>query len=123
MTAPAAPVSRPALPPTEPRPPRWRFLRSVVAVRGRRPALTVLVTAALLALPPWHLDLRTPFIYAGDGFQHMVYTKGFVENGWYLHNPSLGAPGEMDLREFPAGDTSCRACSSSSWACSRTIRG
>ncbi|MBE7212890.1 MAG: hypothetical protein INR65_17900, partial [Gluconacetobacter diazotrophicus] len=88
MTGPVFPADRPWL----------RRLVPYVVVA----AVTTL--ALLRWFPPWHMDLRAPFNYSGDGLQHLMYTKGIVENGWYLHNPSLGAPGEMDLREFPAVD-------------------
>ena len=91
--APAAPA---------PRRPRFRFLLKLVPWAA---VLAVTLLAMALYFQPWRVDWRAPLIYTGDGLQHMMYTKGFLENGWYLHNPSLGAPGEMDLREFPGADT------------------
>ena len=80
----------------------WQRLRPL-APYGWVLALTLLVLT--LALRLWSLDFRTPTNYGGDGTLHLMFTKGLVENGWYLTNPSLGAPGEMDMREFPAVDT------------------
>ena len=79
-----------------------RYLRPLAAY-GLVLALTLLVLT--LALRLWDLDFRTPTNYGGDGTLHLMFTKGLLENGWFLTNPSLGAPGEMDLREFPAVDT------------------
>ena len=80
---------------------RSRVARSLAAY-GLALALTLLVLT--LALRLWNLDFHTPTNYGGDGTLHLMFTKGLVENGWFLTNPSLGAPGEMDLREFPAVD-------------------
>ena len=79
-----------------------RSLRPLAAY-GLVLALTLLVLT--LALRLWDLDFHTPTNYGGDGTLHLMFTKGLLENGWFLTNPSLGAPGEMDLREFPAVDT------------------
>ena len=79
-----------------------RVIRSL-APYGLVLALTLLVLT--LALRLWNLDFHVPTNYGGDGTLHLMFTKGLLENGWYLTNPSLGAPGEMDLREFPAVDT------------------
>ena len=82
--------------------PRFRWWQRLVPY-----AVVFAVTMAALALvfDLWQFNFRLPIYYGGDGLQHLMFTKAFVENGWYLHNPSLGAPGEMDLREFPAADT------------------
>ena len=79
-----------------------RHLRPLAAY-GLVLALTLLVLT--LALRLWDLDFHVPTNYGGDGTLHLMFTKGLLENGWFLTNPSLGAPGEMDLREFPAVDT------------------
>ena len=35
----------------------------------------------------------------------MVWIKGIVENGWYLHNPAVGAPDGLDMRDFPLAES------------------
>ncbi len=85
-----------------PRRPRFRFLLKLVPTAA---LLAVTLLAMAVYFRPWRVDWRAPLIYTGDGLQHMMYTKGILENGWFLYNPSLGAPGEMDLREFPGADT------------------
>src|SRR5437879_7632677 len=34
----------------------------------------------------------------------MVLIKGMVENGWYLHNPAVGAPTGLDMYDFPMAE-------------------
>ena len=54
----------------------------------------------------WRADIRVPIQYGNGGdltFECML-AKDIVDNGWPLHNPRLGAPGEQDLRDFPMPD-------------------
>jgi phosphoglycerol transferase len=53
----------------------------------------------------WEANLHVPFAYHGDTVLMHLIVKGTVENGWYLHNEALGAPGAMDLHDFPMADT------------------
>ena len=96
------PAAEPAVNPPGVGLPR-RLVARPLAAYGLVLALTLLVLTLVLRL--WSLDFHTPTNYGGDGTLHLMFTKGLVENGWYLTNPSLGAPGEMDLHEFPAVDT------------------
>ena len=66
-------------------------------------ALCVLILCYFLKV--WRADLRVPFFYAGDSIFWLTLTKGIVDNGWYLQNPSVGAPGGLQLYDFPAFDT------------------
>ena len=51
-------------------------------------------------------DLSVPFIYdGGDATYHAMVIKAIITNGWYLTNPSLGAPGVMEMHDFPMPDT------------------
>src|SRR5690349_20493640 len=52
----------------------------------------------------WRADLSVPLAYSGDSLfmQHLV--KGLIENGWYMHNDSLSAPGSLDAHDFPMTD-------------------
>lgn len=66
--------------------------------------LSALILCFLFKL--WRADLRVPLHYNGDALLHAMFIKGMVENGWYWQNPSLGAPGELELYDFPAVDNS-----------------
>src|SRR5262245_16456975 len=51
-------------------------------------------------------DLSVPFVYdGGDATFHAMVIKAIITNGWYLTNPSLGAPGVMEMHDFPMPDT------------------
>jgi phosphoglycerol transferase len=65
-----------------------------------------LVSCALtaLTLQLWHADLHVPLTYRGDALCTQALVKGLVENGWYAQNPSLGAPGAMDMRDYPVAN-------------------
>jgi hypothetical protein len=77
-----------------------------MSVRRRDLAGAVLSMAIALAgaaavLELWDADLRAPLAYGGDANLLHTFVKGIVENGWYLENPSLGAPGETDFHDYP----------------------
>ena len=66
--------------------------------------VTVLTVAVLVAaLDLGRADLRVPLNYTvgGDVMLHATMYKGIADNGWYLENPWLGAPGVMKLYDFP----------------------
>jgi phosphoglycerol transferase len=65
--------------------------------------LCVLLLTFVLQL--WRADLRVPFQYYGDAVWNLALVKGLLEDGWYLHNDCLGAPGSMDLHDFPFVDS------------------
>ena len=92
------PVPPAALPPQLHR----GFLRGLVAYGA---VLLLTLLGLILTLHLRGLDLTCPIAYGGDGMLHLMFTKAFVENGWYLHNPWLGAPFTMEMYEFPAADT------------------
>jgi phosphoglycerol transferase len=65
--------------------------------------LCLLLLAVVLEL--WRADLRVPFQYFGDAVWNLACVKGLLETGWYLHNDCLGAPGSMDMHDFPLVDS------------------
>ena len=50
----------------------------------------------------WDAPLRVPFVPNGDSLLGFVAIKSMLENGWYLFNPSLGAPHGQQLYDFGA---------------------
>ncbi len=72
-------------------------------------ALATFLGAAVFALvfQPWSARLSVPFSYSngGDAHFHLTLLKTICETGWYLVNPNLGAPGVMDLHDFPCIET------------------
>ena len=52
----------------------------------------------------WRADLHVPFYYIGDSLFYAMSTKGLIENGWYWQNPAIGAPGILQMYEFPTFD-------------------
>src|SRR5262245_61671281 len=57
-----------------------------------------------VSLRLWLADLDVPLSTGGDNWMNLAWTKGVAETGWYLHNDRLGAPHEMDLRDYPMTD-------------------
>lgn len=52
----------------------------------------------------WKADLRVPFEYGGDALFHGMVIKGIIDNGWYLRNNFIGAPGGSEVFYFPMAD-------------------
>src|SRR5262249_54256817 len=67
-------------------------------------AAAVALALVSFALRLWHADLDVPFAPEGDNWMNLAWTKGIADQGWYIHNDRLGAPHEMDLRDFPMTD-------------------
>jgi phosphoglycerol transferase len=68
-------------------------------------AVLVLSLAVLTSVLKLHrADLHVPFCYAGDGLVYSVWVKGMIEQGWYLRNPSVGAPAGLDMGDYPVPD-------------------
>ncbi len=76
---------------------RRSLLAYSAAMLGCGALLTVL-------LQLWRADFRVPFSYGGDAVCAQLWAKGVAENGWFLENPSLGAPGRMEMHDFPLAD-------------------
>ncbi|MBM3270077.1 MAG: hypothetical protein FJZ01_20785 [Candidatus Sericytochromatia bacterium] len=80
--------------------------RRVLAEIGMYGGLCLLVLALLfrtLGLGPG--DLRVPLGYlGGDTLSVAMAFKGILENGWYLRNPSVGAPFGLELHDYPTSD-------------------
>jgi phosphoglycerol transferase len=79
--------------------PKARALADYAAAAG------VSILAAVVMLRLWSADLRVPLEYGGDALFHGMVVKSVVDHGWYLHNPSLGVPGQLALHDFPVTET------------------
>jgi phosphoglycerol transferase len=58
----------------------------------------------VLALRLWHADLSVPLDDHRDALTTQLFIRTTLETGWYLDNARLGAPGALDLRDFPIAD-------------------
>lgn len=70
-------------------------------------AMLVALVAAALVLELWNADLRVPFAYTGDATLNLILIDGAIENAWHFENDRLGAPGGLELYDYPvvAGET------------------
>jgi phosphoglycerol transferase len=66
----------------------------------------ILATAGMLATTGfWQNNLHVPFNYGGgDAIWHLVAAKTIQETGWFNFNPRLGAPGTLDMGDFPMSE-------------------
>ncbi len=81
--------------------------------------LSLVIASFVLQL--WRADFNIPFAYewrdirqggealdpvgSNDALLFYTFFKGMSENGWYLHNPAIGAPGGLDFHDYPFADT------------------
>lgn len=84
-------------------------------LQGRSASLTLSVEVLLVglisllcaawALQLWRADLTVPLRYSpvDDTKFYLALVKGVIEHGWYLSNPSLGAPFGQQLLAYPQG--------------------
>jgi hypothetical protein len=63
------------------------------------------LAAAVPLLELWKADLRVPFDYGGDALSVGMLVKSILENGWYLVNRQLGAPGLFAMHDYPLADS------------------
>src|SRR5258708_4414605 len=66
-------------------------------------ALSSLVLVAV-ALQLWHARLNVPLFDSGDSLMGQLFVQNILESGWVLDNGRLGAPGALDLRDYPLAD-------------------
>lgn len=64
--------------------------------------VTAVVTAISLQL--WKANLGVPFIYGGDAAAVGAHFKTVLQEGWYEHQPRLGAPAGQFYNDFPTAD-------------------
>ena len=65
------------------------------------------VVLLILALQLWRANLFVPFNYSvgGDSLLYPALVKGVIENGWWTEIHSLGAPGILQMYDFPQSHT------------------
>ena len=61
--------------------------------------LTLLVLFFVMKL--WQMNMAVPFNYSGDSLLFNQMAKSMIDNGWCMNNDFLGAPGGMNLYDFP----------------------
>jgi phosphoglycerol transferase len=71
----------------------WYFLTA---------GITVVITYFALAL--YKAKLNIPWLYAGDSLPTGAHFKTVIEEGWYEHQPDLGAPYGQVYNDFPTAD-------------------
>lgn len=77
--------------------------------RSREALLYVVAVAtsmlgAALVLELWRANIAHPFLDRGDATYFVALLKGMLDNGWWVTDPRLGAPGVMSLMDFPSAD-------------------
>lgn len=80
---------------------RRRMLRDLI-MYAVVAAMALAGAASVLRL--WRADPGVPFGFTGDATYNCALTQGVLENGWFVSNPRLGAPGTMSLMDFPSDD-------------------
>lgn len=81
---------------------RHSILRSAIAYFL---AATLATTGMLLTTGFWQNRLHVPFDYhGGDALYFLVAAKTTQETGWFSVNPLLGAPGMLDMGDFPMSE-------------------
>jgi phosphoglycerol transferase len=67
-------------------------------------AVVVSVAVVALALDLRHARWNVPLYATGDNLTAQMFVQNVLESGWVLDNARLGAPGAMDLRDYPIPD-------------------
>src|SRR5207302_4169886 len=49
----------------------------------------------------WRADWSIPLAYEHDSFSVLLWTKSMIDNGWWLTNPYLGAPTQLEMHDYP----------------------
>ena len=92
------PALQPALKPFAPR-------TVLTALTGYSFAAAASLALAARVLKLWHGDLSVPMNDYRDALLHQLWFKGVIEHGWYLTNPSLGAPGVLEMHDYPLAES------------------
>ncbi len=85
---------------------RWRWARRNPRLALEGAAVALLTLGCLVwALQLWRADLTLPLRYTqvDDTKFYLMLVKSIIGHGWFLTNPSLGAPFGQQLYDFPQG--------------------
>jgi len=83
---------------------RQRRLTGLVVTAYYATLAVVSTLLAMASLGMYNRPLDVPIVYNGDAISGGAQIKGTLENGWYEHNPSLGAPFGQNMHDFPMAD-------------------
>src|SRR5207237_7767539 len=67
-------------------------------------AVVLSLCGLVVTLCLWRADIRIPFLYWHDTLVYDGLIKGMIDNGWFLENRFLGAPGTLRMHDFPIGE-------------------
>lgn len=84
--------------------PKMRSKKLLIKVWPYILALVLCLAILAWVMRLWNADLSVPFVYGGDTLFGGTGIKGVIENGWYLHNPSVGMPSGLFLNDYPGTD-------------------
>ncbi|QWT25022.1 hypothetical protein KPL76_06655 [Subtercola sp. PAMC28395] len=79
-----------------------RIARSELPWYALTAGLSALLTYFALGLSTARLSV--PWYYTGDAIASADHFKTTLEQGWYEHNPDLGAPAGQNYNDFPVAD-------------------
>ncbi|WJH27538.1 hypothetical protein N6H13_20060 [Paenibacillus sp. CC-CFT742] len=65
--------------------------------------ITILSFVLIFQLKLWNANLSVPFGYNGDFLSASTFVKTVIDYGWYIFNPSLGAPFYLNMNDYPLG--------------------
>ncbi|MGZ5437135.1 MAG: hypothetical protein ACXWID_15485 [Pyrinomonadaceae bacterium] len=77
---------------------------TVTTINSYLVAVLLCIVFLALTMKLGRADFHIPFSYGLDSLFYSTVIKGTIENGWYLKNDSLGAPGVAHLHDFPIPD-------------------
>ncbi len=73
-------------------------------VAGYLAAAAAAVAVMAVTLQLWHARLKVPLYGGGDNLMAQMFVQNILESGWVLDNARLGAPGALDMRDYPIPD-------------------
>src|SRR3954466_9804568 len=78
-----------------------RSVSRTLLVYGLCGALCILTLLGQFGLWRTHLEAPLEYTSRGDAYFNYMVVKTVLEEDWVHRNSSLGAPGEMELYDFP----------------------
>jgi phosphoglycerol transferase len=87
------------------------YRTALTASRLLRALMAGLLTITITFVAMWnimrlkHANLTIPLQYSSDALCVETLVKGLIEHGWYIENPSIGAPGKFQMYDYPMADS------------------